>query len=464
MAMIAPTVDSVGDATLTNSIIDRSITELQDNIITTPKKYALQDCAALKKVVFGEVTRVGTSTFCDCTALEVADFHQAVAITSGAFSGCKALKALILRSTTQCTLSSATGLGSTGISAGTGYIYVPSALVDTYKADSKFGTYAARIRAIEEWPEVCSTVGKVWAANGSFARSESVVFANGVFVLGMAAGIRYSLDGKSWANSNITGSGYFQVAYGDGLFVAARGYSSGPSFYYSEDGKAWTAGTLSGVTFGAVTYANGLWVAGADSAGIYYSEDGITWTQSDLTSSGEVLCVAYGEGLWVAGTNGNGFYYSEDGKTWTQSNITSDQSKCVAYADGLWVGGNYSSGFLYSTDGKVWTQSNITNQKGNCLIHENGVWVIGCFSGVYHSADGITWTKGSGYTGICLRLVFADGTFVLATSGKGIYYSTDGISWNPTNVGSSNYGALAYGNSILVAFKSSETGTAYYSE
>ena len=57
MAMIAPTVDSVGDAALTDSIIDKSITELQDDIVTALKAPALYGCTALKKVAFGSVRR-----------------------------------------------------------------------------------------------------------------------------------------------------------------------------------------------------------------------------------------------------------------------------------------------------------------------------------------------------------------------------------------------------------------------
>ena len=155
MATIVPTVESIGDEALTTSIIDRSITELQDNIITDLASYALYRCTALKKVVFGAVTIVPNYTFYGCTALEVADFHQTVTITSGAFGGCTALSALILRSDTKCTLDSSAGLNSTGISAGIGYIYVPAALVYSYKADTNWSTYADQIRAIEDYPEIC---------------------------------------------------------------------------------------------------------------------------------------------------------------------------------------------------------------------------------------------------------------------------------------------------------------------
>jgi hypothetical protein len=40
------------------------------------------------------------------------------------------------------------------IEDGTGYIYVPSALVETYKTASNWVTYAAQIRAIEDYPEI----------------------------------------------------------------------------------------------------------------------------------------------------------------------------------------------------------------------------------------------------------------------------------------------------------------------
>jgi hypothetical protein len=44
---------------------------------------------------------------------------------------------------------------STPIADGTGYIYVPAALVDTYKADSNWSVYENQIRAIEDYPDIC---------------------------------------------------------------------------------------------------------------------------------------------------------------------------------------------------------------------------------------------------------------------------------------------------------------------
>lgn len=160
---IKPTVDSVGDAALTNSIIDKSITELQDNVVTRLRDSALSSCAALKKAVFGAVTgSQGSSIFSNCTALETVEFHQNVSFGSYSFQLCSALKALILRSTTLCEIGSVTPLEDSSIASGNGYIYVPAALVDAYKAHSGWGQYTSQIRAIEDHPEVCEPYS--WAA------------------------------------------------------------------------------------------------------------------------------------------------------------------------------------------------------------------------------------------------------------------------------------------------------------
>lgn len=123
------TVDIIGDEALTNSIIDRSITEITDNLVTS----------------------IGDFVFRGCSALTTADFMAATSISSSAFSNCSVLTALILRSETMCTLSNTNVFNNTPIKSGTGYIYVPRALVDSYKAASNWSTFANQIRAIEDY-------------------------------------------------------------------------------------------------------------------------------------------------------------------------------------------------------------------------------------------------------------------------------------------------------------------------
>ena len=99
------------------------------------------------------VTSVGDYAFRSCAQLTAVDLHMVTKIGTQAFSGCSSLSVLILRSDTVCTLGS-NALMSTLIAYGSGNIYVPSALVDAYKITSVWSTYATRILAIEDYPDV----------------------------------------------------------------------------------------------------------------------------------------------------------------------------------------------------------------------------------------------------------------------------------------------------------------------
>ena len=164
------TVETVGDAALTRSIIDRSITELNCNITTSIRQQAFRACSALASVNFPNVTSVSDNAFYGCSALAKAEFGSAVAFADNAFYGCSALTALILRSTDQLCTITGTPFASSAIASGTGFIYVPAALEDQYK--TSWATYAAQIRAIEDYPGVADAYS--WAgvaaniADGSY--------------------------------------------------------------------------------------------------------------------------------------------------------------------------------------------------------------------------------------------------------------------------------------------------------
>lgn len=72
------------------------------------------------------------------------------------FQNCPVFGAFIIRRTDAvnpwCGWSGA--FNTTLIAAGTGYIYVPSALVDSYKATTGWADWAEQIRAIEDYPEI----------------------------------------------------------------------------------------------------------------------------------------------------------------------------------------------------------------------------------------------------------------------------------------------------------------------
>ena len=122
------TMDKLGDEVTISKIIERSITEYFDNSVQTIAGNALQAC----------------------TELEIVDTPALTSIASSSFSGCSTLITLVLRNSTMTALGSNV-FKNTPIASGTGYIYVPRALVDSYKVATNWATYAAQFRALEDY-------------------------------------------------------------------------------------------------------------------------------------------------------------------------------------------------------------------------------------------------------------------------------------------------------------------------
>ena len=81
-------------------------------------------------------------------------------MAANAFAYCEAMESLILRKTSAiCTLANTSVFRSTPIADGTGYIYVPAALVDSYKAATNWSTYADQFRALEDYTVDGTTTG-----------------------------------------------------------------------------------------------------------------------------------------------------------------------------------------------------------------------------------------------------------------------------------------------------------------
>ncbi|MGN0990220.1 MAG: leucine-rich repeat protein, partial [Candidatus Ventricola sp.] len=119
---------------------------------------AFQSCSALTSISLPEATSIGNYAFQSCSALTSISLPVATSIGSNAFYSCSKLEALILSNADAvCKLDSTNVFNYTLIASGTGYIYVPSALVDSYKNATNWSTYANQFRAIEDYPEICGT-------------------------------------------------------------------------------------------------------------------------------------------------------------------------------------------------------------------------------------------------------------------------------------------------------------------
>lgn len=112
-----------------------ALTELRLPLTTDVKQYAFNTCKKLKIVELGNISNLGTNCFSNCSNLDT----------------------LIIRKTgtSITTLSAAKVFTNTPIANGTGYIYVPAALCDSFKTATNWSVYASQIRAIEDYPDIC---------------------------------------------------------------------------------------------------------------------------------------------------------------------------------------------------------------------------------------------------------------------------------------------------------------------
>lgn len=115
-------------------------------------EFLFKGCSSLYSVDLPKLNLLPNSSFEDCTSLKqirlpnIKDIRNYVFRNSG-------LKALILPNSSYLfsTISTVAFSGSHIASGGSGYIYVPRALVDTYKSATNWTTVASQIRAIEDW-------------------------------------------------------------------------------------------------------------------------------------------------------------------------------------------------------------------------------------------------------------------------------------------------------------------------
>lgn len=196
---IVVTAEGGGDTSIEDGIVTKTLTEYSNDRVTSVGAYVFHSCAQLAKVNLPKATSLGISTFNNCTALTSVEIPLVKSIatqtlygcssletlsmpgltTLGAqsvrnckklarvelnsvtsiavlsFDGCLSLATLIVRTANICTLVNTSALTNTLIASGTGYIYVPATLVDSYKAATNWSTYASQIRAIEDYPDIC---------------------------------------------------------------------------------------------------------------------------------------------------------------------------------------------------------------------------------------------------------------------------------------------------------------------
>lgn len=128
-----------------------------------PGMGAFQRCTNLEYAYVPKVQYMPGYFFYGCSALKMVDLHVCNNLGNAYnWVDTKNMKVLILRSPDVAVLPEEFW-GGTGVGDGTCYIYVPRALVDSYKAATNWSSYATQFRALEDNTLDGTTTGKLAA-------------------------------------------------------------------------------------------------------------------------------------------------------------------------------------------------------------------------------------------------------------------------------------------------------------
>ena len=112
------------------------------------------------KYINDRVTSIGEYAFSYCISLESVDFTAVTSIGAYAFENDTVLASVILRNTESvCALANVNAFNNTLIASGSGFIYVPRALLSDvdetmdYRRATNWTTF--QFRAIEDYPDIC---------------------------------------------------------------------------------------------------------------------------------------------------------------------------------------------------------------------------------------------------------------------------------------------------------------------
>lgn len=140
------TIEQLGDEETFRRIVERTITEFEDDEIEVILDSAFKSCRALTSVSFPRVTTIHKSAFESCSALTSASFPSVTEIWYDAFKSCNALIKLYVgtESDTVCKLPT-----TSIIPSNIGAIYVPYNLIDSYKTATNWSKFADKIQAYD---------------------------------------------------------------------------------------------------------------------------------------------------------------------------------------------------------------------------------------------------------------------------------------------------------------------------
>lgn len=142
-----PNVTTVGDRAFMSCT---GCTSINLPALETTRTFIFNGMTSLEEVVLPSVTNMSHNCFVSCSKIKKVDFHKITYFGFSIFSGCTNFETLIVRTPSVAQMGSSNLLTNTKIAGGTGYIYVPDNLVDSYKTATNWSTYASQIKGLSE--------------------------------------------------------------------------------------------------------------------------------------------------------------------------------------------------------------------------------------------------------------------------------------------------------------------------
>ena len=267
-----------------------------------------------------------------------------------------------------------------------------------------------------------------------------------------------SLDQWVWRNPTPQGLSLFDVAYGNGVFVAVG--ESGTILTSLDKGTNWTvrvAGTDGRLTLNAVTFANGQFIAvgvegNFSNPAIRTSSDGISWASLIVPTNFVTLnSIAYGNGVYVA-SSGTRLMVSSNAVDWTvNANATGND---ITFGDGMFVLVGmetfYTGKILTSTNGVDWDlRRNDIGAQLTGVTFGDGTFVAVGTGHTVVSTNGVTWTDNI-VNMQPVEVTYGDGVFV--ATGANLRTSLNGSSWLLRDFFTAGYGeGAAFGDGVFVS-------------
>lgn len=123
------------------------------NSVSSIGSNCFNGCASITvKSLPSGITVLNNGIFYGCTGLtEMTIYGDITAVGNTVFGSCANLSKVVFQNITSVpSLTAASSFNNTLISSGSGYIYVPDSLVNSFKSASNWSTYASQIKGLSE--------------------------------------------------------------------------------------------------------------------------------------------------------------------------------------------------------------------------------------------------------------------------------------------------------------------------